>query len=461
MSALVAALLTSLVPCLSAATVEPGTILVTEGSTIVAIDPGTGQQTVAFSGGLLLSLGGIAVGKSGDIYVVSSAGGDSPRQIVRVKPSTGEQSVVGAFPDWLQLPWQLAVDAEGDILIANGGAVYKMDPDDGVVTGVSTDARIGAVRGIAAEKDGNIIVGQIYGEQYYGAVFRIDRATGLASVLTSGGSVIQPVSIAVGVDASIFASTYFDSVVRIDPATGAQTPLFGCGSYSYTSVATGPNGELYEACSRPWFGGPINVWQIEPNTGEARLVTQDGYLSRPWFMTVYPTIDNEARVWVGLKNSDDQGARFDLAAKILVNGTQVAEGTTLCVGEITRNPAKALDVSIPFGPASSESIGSGDTMTLKLLTRVGTNLDGTKCLGHNNAVGLRLYYDAVTRPSRLAPMSPGAGGTDLFLHAIGSQFFLDDVAPGRAQPQSRDSGPVSFAGGNSWVEIGVWSRVIP
>ena len=71
-----------------------------------------------------------------------------------------------------------------------------------------------------------------------------------------------------------------------------------------------------------------------------------------------------AQLWVGLKNSDDQGTRFDLRTALYVNDTLVAEGTTRCVTGITRNPAMAKDVSVPFGPISNGEMTSGDSFSL-------------------------------------------------------------------------------------------------
>jgi hypothetical protein len=55
-----------------------------------------------------------------------------------------------------------------------------------------------------------------------------------------------------------------------------------------------------------------------------------------------------AKLWIGLKNSDDQGTNFDLRAEVYRNGSLVAAGQTLCITGMTRNP----DGSIPcfFGP---------------------------------------------------------------------------------------------------------------
>jgi hypothetical protein len=41
-------------------------------------------------------------------------------------------------------------------------------------------------------------------------------------------------------------------------------------------------------------------------------------------------------------------------------------------------------------------------VTFRVRTRIGTNATGGLCGGHSNAVGLRLYFDAV---SRLAQVS--------------------------------------------------------
>src|SRR5437867_13072528 len=55
--------------------------------------------------------------------------------------------------------------------------------------------------------------------------------------------------------------------------------------------------------------------------------------------------------------------------------------------------------------------GTTDTLTLKLLTRIGTNPDDTKCIGpggsHNNAAGLRMYFDGVSNSSQFgADLTP-------------------------------------------------------
>jgi hypothetical protein len=94
-------------------------------------------------------------------------------------------------------------------------------------------------------------------------------------------------------------------------------------------------------------------------------------------------------------------------------------------------------------------------------TRIGTNPDDTKCgpPGHNNAVGLRLYYDSANRPSRFSAV---LGADPLhYLHTTGTVHSFDASAPTATTPKQRDSSAVNFAGGNPWKEIGTWTRIQP
>lgn len=110
---------------------------------------------------------------------------------------------------------------------------------------------------------------------------------------------------------------------------------------------------------------------------------------------------SDLHVWLGLKNSDDQGTRFDLRAEVYENSTLVASSETYCITGVTRNPSLAKEVISSFGSFPPVSFnGVSDTLTLKIKTRVGTNGSGVFCGGHSNAVGLRLYFDAATQPSR-------------------------------------------------------------
>ena len=110
---------------------------------------------------------------------------------------------------------------------------------------------------------------------------------------------------------------------------------------------------------------------------------------------------SDLHVWLGLKNSDDQGTYFDLRVEAYKNSTLLASGQSLCITGITRNAANAKEVTLSFDPFTAATFnGTSDVLKLKVLTRVGTDASGGSCGGHNSAVGLRLYFDAVARNSR-------------------------------------------------------------
>ena len=175
-----------------------------------------------------------------------------------------------------------------------------------------------------------------------------------------------------------------------------------------------------------------------------------------------PRISNTtpARLWVGLKNSDDQGTQFDVRVALYVNDTLVAKGETLCVTGITRNAALATEVFVPFGSISNGEVIPGDRLSLQISARIGTNPDGSKCAGHSNASGLRLYYDAATRSSRIGVEITPDPLTDHFLRSINNDLLLDSALPTAEKAKHEDSGPLKFAKGNAWVQIGTWSRVL-
>jgi hypothetical protein len=108
-------------------------------------------------------------------------------------------------------------------------------------------------------------------------------------------------------------------------------------------------------------------------------------------------------VWLGLRNSDDQGTRFDLRAEVYFksNGPNspavlVAEADQLCIKGLTRNPSRAQEV-IRSLPLTGFPAGDGEFL-LKLYARIGTPQN--MCAGHASTTGLRVYYNSADRDSR-------------------------------------------------------------
>jgi hypothetical protein len=106
-------------------------------------------------------------------------------------------------------------------------------------------------------------------------------------------------------------------------------------------------------------------------------------------------------VWLGLKNSDDIGTRFDLRAEVYRNGVLATAGESDCISGVTRNADQAKEVVITFAAFAPVNFdGVTDGLTLKVMVRIGTDGAGALCGGHSNAAGARLYFDAVSRAAK-------------------------------------------------------------
>jgi hypothetical protein len=181
------------------------------------------------------------------------------------------------------------------------------------------------------------------------------------------------------------------------PAAPKQFFLHGSGStanpptlFLDESSPAGSTAKHRDSAGINFNGGnswkDIGVWNVTPSSLAQGALTNLGNL----------------RVWLGLKNSDDQGTWFDLRAEVRKNGDVVGSGLTRCITGVTRNAnqARQTDVDLTMLPPMAGFNGSSDVMSIKLSTRIGTNADDTKCGGHNNAGGLRLYFDAVSRAAK-------------------------------------------------------------
>jgi Ca2+-binding RTX toxin-like protein len=107
----------------------------------------------------------------------------------------------------------------------------------------------------------------------------------------------------------------------------------------------------------------------------------------------------EVVLWLGLKNSDDQGTSFDVKVDVYKDGSLIVSGLQRCITGVTRNPSLAKEVAVPL--AAVDAGFEDETLQMQVWTRIGTNPNGTKCPGHNNATGLRTYFDATNRPARI------------------------------------------------------------
>jgi RHS repeat-associated protein len=185
--------------------------------------------------------------------------------------------------------------------------------------------------------------------------------------------------VTLGVGAVLLGAVLGPSALLPAASSTEPPPLYLHSSNVLNSVApTASSPQLRDspAINRTAFK-PIGAWAAAPAATALSL----GAVS-------------DLHVWLGLKNSDDQGTNFDLRAELSRNGLVIATAETKNIVGVTRNPDKAKEVTAAFGPVTDPHFAPGDVLVLALFAKV------TDTGGHTSAVGLRLYYDAASRPAR-------------------------------------------------------------
>ena len=107
-------------------------------------------------------------------------------------------------------------------------------------------------------------------------------------------------------------------------------------------------------------------------------------------------------LWTGLKASGDVGGKIDLLTEVLVNGSVISSGLTRCLSNLTASSSTPVDVSVALGTIPVTPINPAtQTLALRVSARMGTTVANAACGTKTSVTGVRLYFDALTRLSRL------------------------------------------------------------
>lgn len=327
-----------------------------------------------------------------------------------------------------------------------GGVTISLNQFVGTSFSIAEAVRVTTIGGDMGTSPGGVI---------FGAIVPVPSAGAVPSVAPLEIESIALAHTVFSAAAGHPTTMDFRTPLAVDLAPGNYALIFGSGLFGAngqgflgTNNIPFPDSVAFTTDNAPPPPGfPLGRWNSGFFGTNLRLVVEGKVLRR--LTSLAPSI-----LWIGLKNSDDQGTQFDLRTEVSINDELVSYGITRCITGVTRTPSKAKTITVPFGPITDLALEPGDTLSFTVLTRIGTSSDDAKCPGHSNAVGLRLYYDSIRYPARFGAELVPDPLADFFLH---SDTFLDDVAPTARIPNFQDSPSLTFSGGNPWREIGTWN----
>lgn len=159
------------------------------------------------------------------------------------------------------------------------------------------------------------------------------------------------------------------------------------------------------------------------------------------------TAAGPANIWLGLKNSDDVGTKFDLLAEVLKNGSLVVSGQLNGVPGGSSGFNNAILRTINLALPSPASIGPGDTLSIRLSVRIAVDVTG-----HRSGTA-RLWFNDSAANSRFGATLGGVAG-DYFL----TDGFTLGAGAGTGPRKTIDVFVDRAVNGNPFKPFGTWSK---
>lgn len=173
---------------------------------------------------------------------------------------------------------------------------------------------------------------------------------------------------------------------------------------------------------------------------------------KDFFITVHQTLNalSPASVWIGLKNSDDIGTKFDLLAEVLKNNMVIGSGELGGVNGGSSGFNNAVNRSVALALSDTPIIASGDILSFRLSVRISTTVPG-----HTSGTARLWFNDSQANSHFDATI-----GTD-----NQSYYLLDNstlaTASGLGPKKTIDVFVNKNAGGNPFKSFGTWNFVMP
>jgi sugar lactone lactonase YvrE len=255
----------------------------------------------------VLLMSGTASAAPGDPYVVYTANSfASGAVILRTEPGSGslvEVSRNGPQGNLFQRPYDLAVEASGNLLVADlgqpcipdddpdappcpaDGRLIRVDPLTGNQSLLAVGDQMVDPAGLAVAPNGDVWVADNLEADDNGRIIRIDPTTGAQTTVAQGGQLDLPFGIALESDGDLVVANRVSAepipracpqvgkVVRVDPLTGDQQTISQAGDFTLPlGLAVQADGSLVVANECGGNGGLIGV---DPLGGVQSLITSN------------------------------------------------------------------------------------------------------------------------------------------------------------------------------------------
>lgn len=230
-----------------------------------------------------ISFSSLAALKTGDIVVVMEEAvfPASPVKLLKVDPQTGQQTEIASLDDYEGEPGGIVIDTNGEIFLTlnplssaddPSGKIIKVDSNTGEATLFAAGDLLSDPNDLALDPNGNLIIAQP------GQVVSIDRTTAEQTLVSSFGNLIEPEGISVAPNGTIFvADNGAERVVSVTPTDGNQTIVF-----NRTNPVGGPVDSVIDASGNLLVLQFGNIVQVDQSTktpaafiaGDSRLGDQ-------------------------------------------------------------------------------------------------------------------------------------------------------------------------------------------
>jgi hypothetical protein len=286
-----------------------------------------------------------------------------------------------------------------------------------------------------------------------------------AAVITSGNALIEVTNFNAttgNVDATLqlnflgqdfFFRGHFDLVPMADPFELACALLdpSALGSDILTSLGFNPGQKTMVLTNKSIT--QTDFLKVVPNSSPERRSTVAD-------ITIYIVDKNPeditgdvlARMWVGLKNSDDVGTNFDFKAEVFKNGALVPDSTGQATYEVGGSSGFDHAKLTVFPLQPTVTFSSGNTVSVKLSVRI-------TCAGGSHGSGTaRLWFNDSAADSKLtAPV--GGSPHDFFL--LTPPALGNAAGPGPKKTSDVFVNSNAACPGRPFTSFGTWSGVAP